>query len=387
MKFVRLAASGLLLLLGMTPLSYSHSMNGGPGLNLIRSAWTLKPGYLTLTTRTRFFGKVASPVRGTAVTFWDVQGAFSLNYGINEHFEMALTPIMYQDNHKGGKGYNFPDDIFIGIKAGSYKIKGTSFVYGGQVELRLPTAKYHNVIFEPYSAGNVSMALQGLLTYSKDPLYPEDNFNFHLNLGYINHNDVGQKLQNPDIDTVNVTNMTQEFTYGMGFNIPTVDFDFFVEMFGTSFIKQPPKETAFSVENFFYLTPGLSFRANRWLSLNVAADIRLSSDKDVTEYYFGGRMAQDIPNYPSWRINVGAKIILMPTSVYKISEKDILIKKAESRRELFEQIIREQRETESAEEELDRIKAERRKAERELERLRRILEGETKAKKEKENDK
>ena len=52
------------------------------------------------------------------------------------------------------------------------------------------------------------------------------------------------------------------------------------------------------------------------------------------------------------------------------------MQKAESRRELFEQIIKEQRETESAEAELERIKEERRKAERELERLRQILEGE-----------
>ncbi|MBN2011348.1 hypothetical protein JW960_18555 [candidate division KSB1 bacterium] len=384
MKFVRLATLGLLVILLFTPFVFGHSMNGGIGLNLVRSAWTLKPGYLTLATKTRFFGKVASPISGVAVTFWDVQGAFSLTYGFNEHFEFALTPIMYQDNHKGDKGYNLPDDIFLGVKAGSYKIKNSPFVYGGLIEARLPTAKYHNISFEPYSAGNLSVSIRGLLTYSKDPLYPEDNVNAHLNLGYINHNDVGKKLQDPKIDNYSVINMTQEFVYGLGVNFPTIDFDFFVELFGSTFIRKPPEQTAFSRENFVYFTPGLSFRANRWLSLNVAADLRVSSDNDETTYDYpgGGPVAPDMANYPAWRINLGAKIVLLPTSVYKISEKDILIKKAESRRELFEQIIREQRETESAEEELERIKAERRKAERELERLRRILEGETKSKKE-----
>jgi hypothetical protein len=176
--------------------------------------------------------------------------------------------------------------------------------------------------------------------------------------------------------------MSQELFYGIGFNFPSVDFDFFVEIFGNSYIQPPPKETAYSVENFLYLTPGISFRANRWLTLNFAADIRLSSDNDESLYVFNPKIGHDMPNYPAWRLNLGAKIVLLPTSVYQISEKDILIKKAESRRELFEQIIREQRETESAEEELERIKAERRKAERELERLRRILEGEAKSKKE-----
>jgi chromosome segregation ATPase len=86
--------------------------------------------------------------------------------------------------------------------------------------------------------------------------------------------------------------------------------------------------------------------------------------------------APGIPNYSTWRINLGAKFTLLPTSVYHTSERDILMQKAESRRELFEQIIRERRETESAEEELERIRDERRKAEQELERLRKILEGE-----------
>ncbi len=81
------------------------------------------------------------------------------------------------------------------------------------------------------------------------------------------------------------------------------------------------------------------------------------------------------PNYNTWRVNVGGKFVLLPTSVYRTNERDILMQKAESRRELFEQIIRERRETESAEEELERIREERRKAERELEPLRKILEG------------
>ena len=59
-----------------------------------------------------------------------------------------------------------------------------------------------------------------------------------------------------------------------------------------------------------------------------------------------------------------------------MSERDLLMQKAQSRRELFEQIIREQDETESAEAELERIRAERIRAEKELERLRRVLEGE-----------
>ena len=350
-------------------------INGGYGLNHVRSAWSLKPGYLTLTTKTHFFGKVSSELQKSAVTYWVVQGAFSLNYGVNDHLELALTPIVYQDNHKGQKGYNLPDDLYLSVKLGSYDISGSSIKYGLMMQTRFPTAEHHNVLFEPYSANSISWGFEGMATYSKDPLYPEDNMNIHFNLGYTNFNDVGEKLSSNDqVDTVSVRAMSQELRFGLGIEIPTSEFDFSVELFGNTFLQKPPKETAFSRENYLYLTPGIKFRAYRWLSLNFSTDLRLSSNNDETEYVFDTKIA-GMPNYPSWRVNLGASMVLLPTKVYQSNEKDILIKKAESRRELFEQIIREQRETESAEQELERIKTERRKAERELERLRRILEG------------
>jgi hypothetical protein len=382
MRQLRLAFIAVFINLLLFSLLFANSMNGGLGLNYIKSAWVLKPGYLTFTPKIRFFGKVSSPLKGAAVTYWDVQGAFSLNYGINEHFEIALTPIMYQDSHKqGSKGYNLPDDLFLSVKAGSYQLGNSPFIYGGFLEARFPTASDHNLAFEPYSSGNVALTIAGMLTYSRDPLYPQDNVNVHLNFGYINHNDVGQDLVKNAPEEVGIKNMSQELFYGIGIKIPTIDFDFLLEINGNTFVQKPPKELSYSRENFLYLTPGISFRANRWLSLNFSTDVRLTADQDESTYDWL-RELQNMPNYPSWRINLGAKIVLLPTSVYKISEKDVLIRKAESRRELFEQIIREQRETESAEEELERIKTERKKAERELERLRRILEGETKSRKE-----
>jgi len=384
MKLWKGVCGGILLVLlcAIAPRAYSTGLNGGSGLTYVKSAWNLKPGFLTLYGRTRFFGKVAalSETQSQAVTYWDVQGALSINYGISDHIEFAVSPIMYQDNHKGGKGYNVPDDLFLGLKLGSYMIKGTSLTWAVSLDSRFPTAKYHNIPFEPYSAGAVEWGFTGMLTYSKDPLYPEDNLNVHANFGYNNHNDVGKKLTIFSSDKTSVTSMSQQLFFGTGFKIPTPDFDFSIELFGNKFLQSPPSATAYSLEDYLYLTPGVSFKAYRWLTLSFATDLRLTPDKDETLYTYGGQI-NDMPNYPSWRINLGLNIILLPTTVYRLSDKDILMKKAESRRELFEQIIKEQRETESAEEELDRIKEERRKAERELERLRRILEGDVKKKK------
>jgi len=374
----------IVLLFALNPDVYGIGINGGNGLTYVKSAWNLRPGYLTLYGRVKFFGKV-SENQNTPVTYWIVQGALSMNYGISDHIELAISPILYQDTHKGKTGYNIPDDLFLGLKFGSYNIKHSSLTWAFCFNTRFPTAKYHGIPLEPYSAGTVEWGFTGMMTYSKDPLYPEDNLNIHANFGYVNHNDVGVKLE-PSNNVINNT-MSQQLLYGIGMKIPTPEFDFSVEMYGNNFLQRPPSASAYSIENYLYLTPAISFKAYRWLTLNFAMDLRLTPDKAKNGTSHSLKFA-DMPTYPGWRINLGANITLLPTSVYKLSDKDILMKKAESRRELFEQIIKEQRETESAEEELERIKEERRKAERELERLRRILERDLKKEKtEKEDEK
>jgi hypothetical protein len=367
--------------LGLQPQLAVSQIGASRGPLNVRSAWTLQPGYLTLYSHTRFFGKVATKQgsAGTnAVTIWDVQGGLSLNYGISKHFEASVAPILYQDTNSGGKGYNLIDDLFLFLKIGSFGNKGSALSYGVHLGTRFPTAKEANVIFEPYSADKTSFGVTALCSYARDPLYPEDGFSMHFNLGYWNHNDVGAKLSTKDdvVDTVRVLSMTQELTYGAAAIIPFEKFDFRFELYGRTFLQKPPV-TAYSRESVAYISPGVSYKPYRWMTLDLNADMRVTNASDETDYSRPGvRQISGLPNYADWRITLGAKLAVLPTSLYAISERDILMKKAESRRELFEQIIKEQRETESAEDELERIKEERRKAERELERLRRILEGE-----------
>ncbi len=367
--------------------------NGGRGLSHVRSAWNLDPGYLMMYAHTRVFGKVGqinlAQSLTSAVTFWDVQGSLTFNYGISEHFELEFAPIIYQDNHKGGKGYNMIDDIFATLKIGSLGRRGGAVKYGFDIGVRFPTAKKHNVIFEPYSAGKVSFGFNSRVSYARDPLYPEDAMNMHFNFGYWNFNDVGEQLTDIDplVDTVRVLQPTQQLSYGLGIVLPTDRFDFSVELYGIIFLQKPP-ETAFSRENWAYIAPKVRYKPYRWLALDMALDIRVAGSKDETNYNLPGvQPIPGMPNYPDWRINLGTRFTLLPTNVYTLTERDILMRKAETRRELFEKIIREQRETEAAEEELERIKEERRKAERELERLRRILEGEARRKQQKDQKK
>ena len=355
--------------------AFAQEHVGGQGLMYVQSARTIGKGNLNVYFHSRFFGKVGESLN-TAVTYWDVQGSFALNYGISDRLEVSLMPIVYQDTNRGKTGYNIPDDLFLRLKIGSLGDPSSKFKYGVMVFSRFPLAKQHNIIYEPYSAGTVEVGFNGMMSYAEDLLFPDDSFNGHFNLGYIFHNDAGNKLTDSPGDTISNKSISSEVTYGLGFRYPFDKWDVTMELNGNFFV-QKPAITAYSRENYLFLTPGVSYKVYKWLRIDFAADFRLTPDKDETAYIFGiHRLPQQLPSsYPDWRVHMGVKIAILPASLYRENERDLLVRKAETRREVFEQIVREQKETEKAEQELERIKQERMKAEQELQRLRKLLEG------------
>jgi len=368
----------VLLVLLFAYASPAVIINGGLGLPHTKAAWVSQTGRLTMLAHTRFWGQVhqTRDVKinvPSAMTVWDVQGLVSMNYGLGKHFDLNITPILYQDDQTQYGVY--PYDTFIGLKIGSYGSKASSLNYGVQLHGRFPTGDVKNIMFENYSAGTVEFGFTGLVSYAADPLYPEDSFNLHLNLGYHNNNDVGEIITSLINDpNSRVLSQTQQMHFAAGFWIPTESFDYGLEMYGNAWLQQPPAAAA-GRENYLYGNAAIKYKPYRWFNFTLSGEYRMTGDKEET---IGPKQVPSgLPNYNTWRINVGAQFTLLPTSVYRTSERDVLMQKAENRRELFEQIIKERRETESAEEELERIRDERRKAERELERLRKILEGQT----------
>jgi hypothetical protein len=363
-------------------LPVAAQVNGGRGTTHVHSAWPLDAGYFTIHAQTRLFGKV-SDVSNTAgpVTYWSLQNSLSFNYGLSRTFEVSFVPVLYQDVSSDEKRRNFLDDLYFFLKLGALGAKGSRMNYALELGGRLPQNASRNVIFEPYATDKFAFGATGIMSYVRDPLYPDDGFNLHFNLGYWNHNDVGERLTrlNAAVDTVRATKMTQELRYGVAFAIPFERVDLRLELFGNSFI-QHPAATAYSRENVTYLSPGIVYKPYRWMSLDCSVDLRLSADVDETAYGANSVVrVPGLPNYSDWRLNLGLKLTVLPRSLYSVSERDVLMKKAESRRELFEQIIKERRETESAEAELEAIKEERKRAELELARLQKLLEPQNKS--------
>jgi len=372
----------LLLALVVAGISVASTPIGGDGLIYLQSARTLPAGHLQFFGGTRFFGKIAGG--NQAYTLWNVQGVTALSWGVNKNMEFTLAPIVYQDtNNDRGNALdgqaNVPDDLLLNMKIGSFGGLESPWMFGGQASVRIPTAESHNIIFEPYSAGSLSFGLSGLLTYFSNTTFTDEGWSFHANLGYWNHNDVGEELApGPDAPTPNA--MSDEILFGAGIRYPAGNFDFSAEINGRAFITRPP-ESAYSSEFVSYLTGGVYYKPYRWLTFQMGVDIRLLSGEDLTEYSWGLKKPADFPNYPFWRGMLGVKINLLPTSYFKASEKSSLERKAADRQRMLERLMQGDANADEADNELTRIRTERAKVEAELERLRKMLEEEKKKKK------
>jgi len=349
---------------------------GGRGLPHLNTAWTLAPGQYTLHVFGSSFYKavVIGGKPPTSDTYWDVQSAMALHYASSKHLEWSAAPVLYQDSHRD-KGYNVPDDIFVRLKLGAYGHKVSPLKFGAVVSTRLPVAKDHNVIFEPYSGGGVELGLTGIMSFSPDLLIPENAFNFHLNFGFWHHNDVGKLLTGVSADTTAVLDPTREFLWGAGVAFPSNQFDFTFELYGRLFLVRPP-ETAYSREDAIYFSPSITYRPRYWAALNVGFDFRLSGNDELTKYINGLKLVhQDLPSYPDWRVNFGARFNLNQTpppdnKPLFISSNGRLVPRQKS---LEKQLTLEKQKTESAEDELEKIRSDRKRMESMLARLRTLL--------------
>lgn len=368
------------------------SEQGNRGPLYLSTAWNLVKGDLIFQGNSRFyfnnktFTSANNPA--TAVTFWDIQGGLNLNYGLGQHYQIGISQILYQDNHKTGSGYNFPDDLFLKVKVGSFLEKPGPIKFGAALTTRLPLARYHNIQLEPYSAGRVEFGILGLLSFSQNQLYPDDGLNAHLNLGIIDHNDKGKKFTESNITYVNQAN-SRELYGGLAAIYPMTKFDFSVELYGNYNITKPPP-AAFSRHNYLYITPGINYNAFYWLSVACGFDFRLSKHQSSKSYLLPQFTANVLPTYPTWRINLSVRINFVSKLKGRFDQKENIESNAsdEKKKDVYEKITEERKQIENAEEELQKIRDERKKMDEILNRLRKALEiKDPKEKTEKEKDK
>jgi len=246
--------------------------------------------------------------------------------------------------------------------------------FGVAVTTRLPLAQYHNIQLEPYSAGRIEFGVSGLVSYSKDQIYPDDSFNAHINLGIIDHNDDGKKFTESNFEYINTKN-SREIYGGLALIYPMSKFDFSVELYGNYNISKPPP-AAYSRHNFLYITPGIAYNAFYWLSLACGFDFRLTKNQSSSSPLLSSSTANFLPTYPTWRVNVSVRINLVSKLKGRFESKQDFKSVASDKenKDVYNEIAAERKQIENAEVELQKIRDERKKMDEILNRLRRALE-------------
>ncbi len=360
---------------------------GGRSILHLNSAWVLDKGSLTLQSNTSTYyntvidtSKANGPV---GATFWQKNAVLGLNYAPGKHVEWAISHNLYQDTQIA-KGHVSSSVLDLRLKVGNFGGLRNHFRLGFVVNTLFSFGDSPNIPFEPYSSGAVQFGLTGLLSYSTELLIPESGLNIHLNAGFIQHNDSGKKLSNAAADTFLVNSASRELVYGAAIVLPTNRLDLGLEVFGRGFASRPPV-TAYSREDYLYLTPFLNYRFTRRLSFKIGMDIRLSKDEDRTDYTNTVivPLPQALPNYPGWRLRAGFKFYLTKQESRNIRKHYIATEPVERRFDfsketpetLQDRLVQERRKTEMVEEELERIRFNREKMQERLSELRELLHG------------
>jgi len=368
----------ILSVLLMIPLFVFGAVNGSKSLLHVQTASTLDAGVVNFRSDMRFYTKIADylgqqkPANFQAYNLWIVQGNSMLSWGVVNNFDLTVYVRAYQDLNREQE-YNSPDDIFLDLKAGSFKLGDPRYNIGGIFSFRFPTGEVHNYPFEPYTAGALEYGLMGLFSYYNDPYIPSRDFSIHVNLGWYNHNDAGRTLYETSTEKFTAGNNAAEIQFGLAFSYPTELFNLNLELWGNAFTSKPDT-MAFSRENFVYITPSITFKPRSWLKFDFGIDIRVSPDKDESSSILSFEdRGLNLPNYPSWKVTLGTSIDLLKGSRSAgrgySSEEPI-----EKKIDFFDNLLKEQERSKKIEEELRRLRKERERAEKELEELKQLLE-------------
>ncbi len=363
--------------------------NGGFGLPHVRAAWVLDKGHLTANAYTRFWGRTAPQSYAPFGTpgdraVWDLHTAFMLNLGVGAQIELELSPVLYQSD-QSEKGQSL-HDIQAGATVALPSWPTPAVQWGARFTFTIPQGKRHNLLFEEYSASAYAFSCAGLLSYAFDPVFPQEAPSLHFNAGYHLYNDIGEVLTGDYFDpNSQVIRRSQWLGYSLGLLLPGERFDWGAECYGMHWLQQPPK-AAEGREDHLYGGLFLTYKPLHWLRFRLGGEIRLSEDSDETVPSLADRGLGEFPNYNDWRLQLGVQMNVLPLHLLRTTTRELFIRRADERRELFEQIIDDGSRSPATASELERIRAERTRAEKELERLQKILDRRKEAEKRAQQD-
>jgi len=383
MKNISILTLMLFLLFGTT---LGQLVNADRSLLHTQTGTIMDKGDLRIYNNLNFYTKAGDVLGGLrpdnfkTTNYWLVAGNLSFGYGITKHVDATLGIRVYQDTHYENE-FNVPDDLFLTIRAASFKFSGNHFHHGVLTSFRFPTGEVHNYPFAEYASGAFEYGLMYTLSYYADSYLPNRAFNVHFNIGWWNHNEKGvvlyefpRKFQTfSEGDKLKATKNSNELRMALATVFPSNVFDFRLELSGMLYL-QKTDPFVYSAEEWAFITPSLRFKPADWANLDLGIDFRLSEKRQWT------RSIPDIssklelpPSFPGWRVHLGAEINF---NLLGRKQQTLNYDQAEAQKkvEMFETILKERDRAKTAEKEIESLRNVRKETDKEIEELKKILE-------------
>jgi len=340
----------------------------------LQEALTPKKGHLSLYSHTDV-NTISSPFE--EYNIWIVRNAFNVDYSLTDYLLLGLNTNLYQDIHRTDPSNNF-DKLLISIKIGSLGFSNDHFFVGGLASFNIPLSDYYNNYAVPYSAGSNEIGLNFLFTYYTDNLFPTESTSFSINLGYYNFMDKDQDISHNSRKYI-VRNSSSALNYGFGVLIPTTSLDVILELWGYSYIQQPPV-VAYSRENQLFLTFASKLSLITFIKLNLGVDLLLSGNEEETDFSISKAYSiLPIPNSDpksnaAWRAFIGLEFNILPFN--QVTDASIFSERKLSKRQanqLIDQLNLQRENKKWSDDQIDDLNKSQLEIEKNLQLLRSIL--------------
>lgn len=332
----------ILIIILLASVSWSQTARyGGKGLFRTLSAEPAGAGNLFVN------GYFSGYMKKQTETYMTKDYTFSTaaTFGFSKHFETYLMSVLYQDDQQSI--WAPPGDMRLGLKY-HFPFSGPAFHLGLNTFAVIPTSKYYNLMYEPYSSGKFGWGAQFLSTISFANVMPMLPMKIHLNAGYLDHS----------IKDNFFADSTDQVIIGAGIVFPVRSFQLFTEFTGEIFINEPDVQFA---QNSMRVTQGFKFLGPKNLIFDLIFDFGLTNEDSLRNIDESQKLKHPLwKDYADWKVVFGATYHF---SLKRFFEKDVDDAK---KKELEEQ------------RKLERIKNKREKAKTDLDSMKRALDGKLK---------
>lgn len=372
------------LIVLMFPMSRAEAISfyGGNGLLRISSANTVFQGDLW-----GDFNLSYNQGSISAGTYRIGRGSVGLLYGINHYLEFGFNQVFYQDRPlaiSGGGSDPGTGPLRVSLKGVFPTSAPSTYNVGLQAMGTIPVGNVENVELESYYSDKVSFGGMIIFTVDSNPVDLRRSRRFHINIGYMNHNDKDSNFQAAG----GSNETTEQILFGVGVQFP-IGFQgtVFGELTGEHFLNNNPfitpavGDTTGAAKDYVRFTPGIRYQVGR-VGVIAGVDLRVTGSDNFgpsgdfvsvypswkTQFTLQYRLAEGVP--PTFRR--GRRMRISGRSYYgygpaTISSRSIgpgVIQSFEERQELLNQI----------ETDLEALREQRIRAQRELEELKKSLE-------------